>query len=118
MRKLRVVGKRSNKKLSVRIDRRSAEAGDFLWSDGTAIEGEKLLLSYLLPTVVKEFFRQLEGAVSSICGERHSRGGDCVRWGGQPGSIYLGGQKVAITRPRVRDRQAGREQRLETYERF
>lgn len=42
------------------------EAENFLWPDGTAIEGEKLLLSYLLPTVVKEFFRQLEGEVSSI----------------------------------------------------
>ena len=38
-----------------------------------------------------------------------------VRWGAQPGSIFLADQKVPITVPRVRDREAGCEVPLTTY---
>ncbi|MGH7635126.1 MAG: IS256 family transposase, partial [Gemmatimonadaceae bacterium] len=41
-----------------------------------------------------------------------------ARWGQQAGSIYLADQKVPITVPRVRDRQAQREVPLATYAAF
>ena len=41
-----------------------------------------------------------------------------VRWGQQPGSVYLADQKLPIPVPRVRDRVASREITLTTYERL
>jgi len=41
-----------------------------------------------------------------------------VRWGQQPGSVYLADQKLPIPVPRVRDRGANREISLTTYERL
>ncbi len=41
----------------------------------------------------------------------------CVRWGRQPGYVVFGGQKVALTRPRVRSRE-GEEIALESYARL
>jgi len=43
------------------------------------------------------------------------RGPEIVRWGAQRGSIYLADQKLPITVPRVRNRQAQREVPLATY---
>jgi hypothetical protein len=37
-----------------------------------------------------------------------------VRWGRQPGYVVFGGQKVALSRPRVRTR-TGEEVELESY---
>jgi len=41
----------------------------------------------------------------------------CVRWGQQPGYVVFGGQKVSLSRPRVRTRQ-GEELPLESYARL
>jgi transposase-like protein len=41
-----------------------------------------------------------------------------VRWGAQPGSIFLADQKLPIQVPRVRDRVAGTEVPLATYHQF
>ncbi len=53
-------------------------------------------------------------------GNGHSRTGrrpGLVRWGGQAGSIYLADQQLPVRVPRIRDRHAHREVRLETYQR-
>ena len=118
MKKLVAVGKKSNRKLLVRVDREQAERNEFCWPDGTPIDSEHMLISLLLPTAVKEFFRTIESEVAQLCGERYRHSEGSSRWGTQAGSIYLGGQKVAIDRPRVRDPQAKREEQLETYQRF
>jgi putative transposase len=118
MKNLKLVGKKSNRKLSIRIDRQQAEAGQYRWADGRPIDSQEMLLSLLLPANVKEFYRQLEGEVSLLCGSRYDRDGQCTRWGIQNGSVYLGGQKVAIKRQRVRDAEAGREVMPEIYRRF
>ena len=118
MKKLRVVKGKSNRKSLVRIDRKQAESGEFYWPDGSPIDSEEMLISLLLPTAVKEFYRKLEAEISTLCGERYGRDGECTRWGDQPGSIYLGGQKVAIKRPRVRTGTGEREVVLAAYRRF
>lgn len=41
--------------------------------------------------------------------------GSLVRYGTTTGRVYIGGQAVPVTRPRVRDRNAGREITLSTY---
>ena len=118
MKKLRVVQGKSNRKTLVRITRQQAENGDFHLSDGSRINSEHMLISLLLPAAVREFYRNLEAEVSTVCGARYDRAGDAVRWGEQNGSIYLGGQKVAVRRQRVRDAAQGREIALETYDKF
>lgn len=52
-----------------------------------------------------------------LAGVRYRRGGDHYRWGTERGYAILGGQKVQVQRPRVRDKQK-QEVVLESYERF
>lgn len=62
----------------------------------------------------------LEEEVESLVGERHSRDRPCgrhyCRWGWNPGSIQVDGEKVPIDVPRVRDVEAGEERPLESYQ--
>lgn len=81
------------------------------------IDGRHELLSLLLPATVKEFYRQMEAEVEELCGSRFKQGGEHHRWGSQPGSIVLGGQKVAVEKVRVRKRD-GAEQRVAIYDEF
>lgn len=52
-----------------------------------------------------------------LAGERRSRATEINRWGKDPGSVTVGGQKVSITRRRLRTRE-GKEVRLSSYDRF
>ena len=64
----------------------------------------------------------LEGEVSKLAGERYDRnkpnGGRYDRWGVNPGSIKIGGQKLKIAVPRVYDKEENCNQSLETYEKL
>lgn len=61
----------------------------------------------------------MEAEVTSLAGPkgRHDPQRDAFRWGRQPGYAVLGGTKVKLKHPRVRDR-AGKEVSLRSYERF
>ncbi len=55
--------------------------------------------------------------MAQLCGRRYERGeGLASRWGARQGEVVLGGRKVKVQRPRVR--QEGREVELETYRRL
>ena len=55
--------------------------------------------------------------MAQLCGPRYERGeGLASRWGTRQGEVVLGGRKVKLQRPRVR--QEGREVELETYRRL
>jgi putative transposase len=59
----------------------------------------------------------LEEEVERLCGPRYSRGeGLASRWGRGPGEAVLGGRRVALERPRVR--QGKQEVPLATYQQF
>lgn len=107
-------GKR--KKLK-RVTVEQADADQWHMPDGSLVDSEHMILSLLLPTNVKEFYRRLEAEVDLLCGPkgRHTEHA-YSRWSPQPGSIFLGGQKIAIEKPRVRGAQG--EQVLQTYARF
>jgi transposase-like protein len=117
MRKLRSVVRKSNKK-TIRIMAATANAGQFFESDGQPIDPQELLLRKLLPSAVKAFFDELGAEVRMLCGDRYRHGPGAARWGSEEGSVYLGGQKVAIERPRVRDVENNREVALSSYERY
>jgi len=55
--------------------------------------------------------------MAQLCGPRYERGeGLASRWGARQGEVVLGGRKVKLQRPRVR--QESREVELETYRRL
>ncbi|NBB72226.1 MAG: IS256 family transposase [Bacteroidetes bacterium] len=62
----------------------------------------------------------LDEEVESLVGKRYSRDhptGTCYcRWGQNPGSIRIGGERVPIDVPRVRDVEAGKERPLQSYQ--
>jgi len=62
----------------------------------------------------------LDEEVESLVGKRYSRDhptGKCYcRWGQNPGSIRIGGERVPIDVPRVRDVEAGEERPLRSYQ--
>jgi transposase-like protein len=110
--------KRKPRRKVTAISRQELAAGQVPgFEPGVMIDSQHLLISALLPPAVKEFLAQCESEVASICGARHARGEALLsRWGTQAGSIYLGGQKVAVQKPRVRG--ADGEHTLSVYETF
>lgn len=62
----------------------------------------------------------LEEEVEALAGERHSRDRPCGkhlrRWGYNPGSVRVDGEKVPIEIPRLRDKNTEEEHTLESYQ--
>jgi transposase-like protein len=62
----------------------------------------------------------LEEDVEALAGERHSRncpsGKSLQRWGYNPGSIWIDGEKVPIEIPRLRNKEKKEEHTLESYQ--
>jgi putative transposase len=84
--------------------------------DGTAMLA---MIQALIPLGLKAVEDALRQEVIALAGARYARGDaqpHRVRWGAQPGSIYLADQKLPIQVPRVRDRAAGHEVPLTTYQ--
>jgi transposase-like protein len=77
------------------------------------------LIQALIPVGLEEVERELQEEVERLAGPFYAREDGCadrVRWGSSPGSVYLGGQKVPVRVPRVRDRRRKSEVPLQTYE--
>jgi transposase-like protein len=110
--------KRKPRRKVTAVSRKQLEAGRVPgYEDGVMLDSQYLLISALLPASVKEFLAECEAEVAGICGKRYARGeGLLSRWGAQQGSIYLGGQQVAVDKQRVRGPEG--ERVLETYARF
>ena len=77
------------------------------------------LIQALIPLGLRAVGEALATEVTRLVGPRYSRTGGIpgyVRWGHQPGSIYLADQKLPITYQRVRDRRRKTEVPLTTYQ--
>jgi hypothetical protein len=75
--------------------------------DGTAMLA---LIQTLIPLGLKAVAQALLQEVTALAGPRYSHADahpERVRWGKQPGSIYVADQKLRIDVPRVRDRATG-----------
>ena len=87
--------------------------------DGTVTTPAALaMIRALIPLGLRAVEDALLAEVHTLAGPRYARDDDrpaVVRWGAQPGSIYLADQKLPITVPRVRDRDAQCEVPLATY---
>ena len=53
-----------------------------------------LLIQQLIPIGLMAVEEALQEEVSRMVGERHSREGSLKRWGSNPGSVFLGNQKL------------------------
>jgi transposase-like protein len=81
-------------------------------------ETRALLLEVMIEQGLKAVYRLLAESVGMLCGARHSRREAEAprRWGRQRGELVLGGRRVRLLRPRVR--QGGREVIIPAYARF
>lgn len=79
------------------------------------------VIQALIPLGLAAVEDALSAEVRRLAGERYQRAArplGHVRWGRQPGSVYLLDQKLPVMVPRVRDRQRGCELPLEIYTRL
>ena len=114
---LKAIGKSNRKKL-VYVKRADAMADRFEGSEGP-IDTQHMLISMMLPPAIKEFIREMEKEVETICSARYRHDGNRLqRWGQADGSVVIGNQQVAIQRQRVRNTEIGEEVRLQTYDQF
>ena len=104
----------------VRIERQDKRR-DGRASTPEEIDSTVALIQALIPLGLHAVGEALEAEVVALAGARYRRTGGrpgVVRWGQQPGSVYLADQTLPIPVPRVRDRSANREIPLATYERL
>lgn len=83
-----------------------------------ATDTRATVIQALIPIVLEHVAERLAAEVVAAAGARYQRGDHapaCVRWGAQPGSVYLGDQRVPLRVPRVRDRATNSEVPLPTY---
>lgn len=104
-------GIKSRKRVGVKVPGR-----DELKAMG--VDGRVELIRSLIPLGLMAVSEMLEEEILNLSGQRHSRGQGLpglARYGYNPGSIYLAGQKVPIRVPRIRNLQNNSEVPLESY---
>ena len=104
-------------KRAARIKAAEAIRGAFKQGD-VAREGRIVLIQQLAPLGICAAFEEMEAERNALVGPRYARGRERVRGGSDPGSIYLGDQKVSVRRLRVKDRRTHTEVPLASYERL
>lgn len=82
------------------------------------LKSRLLLIQQLIPLCLLAFEEALQEEVSQLAGQRYSREGSLKRWGSNPGSDFLGNQKLSIRVPRLRDLAANEEVELESYQKL
>lgn len=105
--------KRSNKQKGQRL-----VAIEEATSGVGVLNGRVELIQRLIPIGLEAVNNELQAEVNRLVGgESHERTGTGLsRWGSNPGSVVLGGQKVSVQVPRVRDMSDDREVALESYQ--
>jgi putative transposase len=81
-------------------------------------ESRMQMIQQLIPIGLRAAAAELQQEVVDLVGERYSRGGKLKRWGENPGSVFLGDQKVETPVPRVRNLTTRTEVQLKSYERL
>lgn len=83
-------------------------------------ESRLSMIQLLIPLGLKAVEEELQAEVKQWVGGDHyaRREGSCKRWGQNPGSVYLGDQKLKVNVPRVRDLETDQEVQLKSYKRL
>ena len=106
MAKLVNKGKRVNKKVKLAIQEVQQDLGK---------ENRLAMIQALIPIALEAVEKALQNEISELAGERYSRGSEISRYGSNPGSIFLGDQKVKLQVPRARNSRTNEESVLSTY---
>lgn len=80
-----------------------------------AKESRLAMIQALIPIALEAVGEALQREISELAGERYSRGNEVKRWGSNPGSVFLGDQKVKLQVPRARNSTTNEEVFLSTY---
>lgn len=76
------------------------------------------MIQLLIPLGLEAMREVLQEEVRSWTGQHYERGYEHQRWGYNPGSGYLGDQKVSLQIPRVRNKETKEFISLKSYEQF
>jgi transposase-like protein len=83
------------------------------------MDGRIELIKQLIPLGLAAVKEVLEFEVEQLVGARYERSnGNYTRWGSNPGSVYLGDQKVSVKVPRVMNKSSGQTQELNSYKKL
>jgi transposase-like protein len=80
-----------------------------------AKENRLAMIQALIPIALEAVGEALQREISELAGERYARGSEVKRWGSNPGSVFLGDQKVKLQVPRARNSTTNEEIFLSTY---
>ena len=75
-------------------------------------------IQLLIPLGLAKVQEELLKEAQELSGTPYERGKAYGGWGQNPGSVYLGDQKVAVEVPRIRNRRTNEEVPLKTYQRL
>lgn len=81
-------------------------------------ESRLAAIQALIPLGLAAVASELKQEIETLAGKRYSRDGDIKRWGENPGSVFLGDQKVSVQVPRARNLKTNTEVQLKSYERL
>ena len=73
------------------------------------------LIQSLIPVGLERVNELLQEEVERLAGEKGKHGKENTRWGSQWGSVFLGGQKIPLQVPRVRNKAYDEEVPLQSY---
>jgi len=103
-----------------RINARNQKVEELAGQPDWGSESRLSMIQMLIPLGLRAVVEELQAEVRKLSGgTRHARTGSAIkRWGSNPGSVYVGDQKLRVNVPRIRDLEAGQEIRLKSYERL
>lgn len=103
-----------------RINGRAKQVIEEMESQVLAREGRLSMIQALIPLGLAAVEEELQWEVCGLVGGAHHErtSGSLKRWGQNPGSVFLGDQKLRINVPRVRDLRRNQEVPLKSYERL
>ena len=81
-------------------------------------EEDMATIQSLIGLGMKAATERIQKEFTALVGKAYQRGKPAGPWGSNPGSIYLGDQKVRVTVPRARNPRTGQEIPLVSYERL
>ena len=79
------------------------------------VNSRLLLIQQLIPIGLLAVEEALQSEVTELAGQRYSRECSLKRWGSNPGSVFLGNQKLSIRVPRLGDTEENEEVGLQAY---
>jgi len=110
---------RTRGKGKIKVSEKRKAAQEMLRNmDTDDLDASIALIQALIPCGLKTVEEKLKKEVDMLAGIKRKHGKENLRWGRQPGSVYLQDQKVPVMVPRLRNKNKNIELPLETYQKL